>query len=276
MPFRLYVDIHPLTDFDQKFESVVKKALKDAARDLSAQSHAKIVEMVQQKLHSTREKYLDNLSYHQLDENTWVVELGKPALFIEDGLPPNFDMLPGLLKSKKAKTAKDGSKYVVVPFEHNKAKSRQTPAQKSLTDTIKAELKKQGAPNITAIEKGADGKPLLGMVRSFNTMNNPIKTGEGVGQGKGPVGAVKQGITGIPFLQGVRVFQKEVARKDGSKGVKKSVMTFRVASSKHAGERWIHPGLEEKHFFEKVAEWSVREFERIIWPSILDSMHAGL
>lgn len=274
--YKLYVDISPLTSFDQKFEGAVNKALKRATQDLATMSHAHIMEKVQQNLHSTREKYIENLSFCQLDADTWMVELKHPALFIEEGLPSNFDLLPGLLKSKKVKTAKDGSKYVVVPFEHNKSKSRQTPAQKSLTDTIKAELRKQGAPGITTVEKGADGKPLQGMIRSFSIMNNPVKTGEGPGQGHGPVGSVRQGPTGIPYLQNVRIFQKEIVKKDGTKGVKKSVMTFRVASSKHAGERWIHPGLEPKKFLDEAAEWSKREFENKIWPEILEAINAAL
>ena len=266
------LDLGVLGELARDFRPSVDRAMKDAARDLATQTHAHILEEVQQKLHSTREKYVNALNIEQVDEDTWVITLKKDAMFIEEGLPPNKDMLDGLLKSQKAKTAKDGSRYVVVPFQHNKGQTQQTPAQKNLTDTVKAEMKKRKIP-YGKLENGPDGKPKTGLLHSFDIMRNPIKTAHGPGQGKGPVGSVKQGPTGIPFLQGVRVYQHAVKDKKGNSKIQKSIMTFRVASSKHKGQgRWVHPGLEAKRFFDEAAKWAVKEFEERIRDQILISV----
>jgi hypothetical protein len=266
------LDFGPILAMVRNFDSTVRKALDDAARDLTAQTHAHIVEKVQASLHSTREKYLNALSFRQVDSETWVIELGQDAMFIEEGIKPNTDMLDGLLKSPKAKTAKDGSRYIVVPFEHKKGKTQQTPAQTSLTDTIKKEMAKRQIP-YGKLENGPDGKPKTGLLHSFDIMKAPIKTGPGPGSGHGPIGKVKQGPTGIPHLQGVRVYQTKVKDSSGKESVKKSIMTFRVASSKMKGQgRWVHPGLEPKKFLDEAAEWALKEFEGRIRDKILISV----
>ena len=265
----LNLDLGVLGELARDLRPTVDKAMKDAARDLAMQTHAHILEEVQEKLHSTREKYVAALDIHQADEDTWVITLKKDAMWIEEGIPPNKDMLDGLLKSGKAKTAKDGSRYMVVPFEHKKGQTSQTPAQKNLTDTIKAEMKKRKIP-YGKLETDTSGKPKLGLLHSFDIMKQPIKTAHGAGQGKGAIGDVKQGPTGIPFLQGVRVYQTKVKDKKGKEHVQKSIMTFRIASSKHKGTgRWVHPGLEAKKFFDEAVKWAQKEFEDRIRDQIL-------
>lgn len=269
------LDLGPIIAMVKGFDSSVRKAMDDAARDLTTMVHAHIVEQVQAKLHSTREKYINALSYKQVDQDTWVIELGKDAMFIEEGLKPNTDMLEGLLKSPKAKTAKDGSRYIVVPFEHKKGATQQTPAQATLTNTIKAEMKKRKIP-YGKLETDASGKPKTGLLHSFDIMKAPIKTAPGAGSGHGPIGAVKQGPTGIPHLQGVRVYQTKVKDKSGKESVQKSIMTFRIASSKMKGQgRWVHPGLEAKKFLDEAADWALKEFENRIRDQILISVVGG-
>jgi hypothetical protein len=270
------LDLGPIIAMVKGFDKAVHKAMNDAARDLTAQTHAHILEEVQAKLHSTRQKYVDALSYKQVDTDTWVIELGKEAMFIEEGIKPNTDMLDALLKSPKAKTAKDGSRYIVVPFEHKKGSTSQTPAQSTLTNTIKSEMKKRKIP-YGKLETGADGKPKTGLLHSFDIMKQPIKTAPGAGSGHGPIGQVKQGPTGIPHLQGVRVYQTKVKDKQGKESVKKSIMTFRVASSKMKGQgRWVHPGLEAKKFLDEAAEWALKEFEGRIRDQILIRVVVGI
>ena len=267
------LDLGPILGMAKEFRPTINKAMQEAARDLAAQTHAHIVEQVQEKLHSTREKYINALGMSQVDADTWVITLGKEAMWIEEGIPPNKDMLDGLLKSSKAKTAKDGSRYIVVPFDHKKGQTQQTPAAKNLTDTLKQEMKRRKIP-YGKLETNADGSPKTGLLHSFDIMKHPVKTAHGPGQGKGPIGAVRQGPTGIPFLQGVRVYQNKVKDpKSGKESVKKSIMTFRIASSKHKGQgRWVHPGLEAKKFFDEAAKWAQKEFEDRIRDQILISV----
>lgn len=270
----LNLDISPITTLAKEFEAQAKKAMEEGLHALAVQTHAHIVEEVQQKLHSSREKYLDALHIRE-EDGAWFITLDEEAMFIEEGMEQH-EMIDDLLKSPKAKTAADGSKYMVVPFKHNKGPASQTPAQKSLADTIKKELKSRGG-SWGKMEKNADGSMKTGLVHSFDIMKEPIKTHEGPGQGHGPIGSVRQGNTGIPHLQGVRVYQKEIKGANGKTHMEKSVMTFRVASSKQKGSgKWVHPGLEAKLFLDEAAEWAQKEFEGKIREGILVSLTKNL
>jgi hypothetical protein len=206
--------------------------------------------------------FVDNLEQFKVDEDTWVISLDAKFRWVDDGLEPH-NMLDSLLKSPKAKTSKDGSRYIVVPFQHNKNPTDQTPAQKNLTDTIKLELKKAKIP-YQKIEKDPLGNPKLGLLHKLDIKNAPIKSNEGVGQGHGPIGAPLQGPTGIPFLQGIRIYQHEKINEKGEKKIGRSIMTFRVASSKHKDQdRWNHPGVEKKDIFKDSESWAAQEWKRI-------------
>lgn len=258
----LHVDISDLLSLASVKEHV-DKATNDAMRDLTFKTYNHIVEQVNAKLHSTRNKYLSALKPpEEVGPDVWLIELGNEAMWIEEGIEPNKEMIDDMLKSKKAKTAKDGSKYMVVPFQHNDKPQNMTPAQKSLQDTIKMEFKNRNIP-YGNIEKDGAGNAKKGLLHSFDIKNAPIKTSNVPGQGKGPVGKVMQGPTGIPLLKGIRVYQKDV--KDPATGkmkVQKAIMTFRVVSSKHKGTgRWVHPGLQPKKFLDEAAEWALKEWE---------------
>ena len=258
------IDIGELKDLAKNLQSAINKGLNDAARDLSLMTYNHIVEEASKKLKSTRDKYIDALSYKQIDQDTWLINLDKKALWIEEGLPPGFDMLPGLLKG--GTTARDGSVYRIIPFEHNNAPSQNSVAQNTLSSSIKAQLRKRNIP--LGIEKDENGAPKLGVLHAFELKQKPIKTplkmAEGPGQGHGSIGAPRQGRTGIHFLQGVRISQHEVEdKKTKGKSVKKSITTFRVASSKNP-ESFKHPGLEAKKFMDDALTWAEEQWKNNI------------
>lgn len=265
----LNLDLRAMTDLNNTLRPKIEQALKTAAQSLAMQAHAHLLEQVQSKLNSTREKYVDALGFTQVNDSTWVINLDRSAMWIEEGLPEH-EMIDNLLKSPKAKIAKDGSKYLVVPFKHNKGPTQQTQAARDLTATVKQELKRREIP-YGSIERDSKGKAKEGLLHSFDIMKDPVKTHQGPGQGHGPIGAVRQGNTGIPFLQSVRVYQKNM--KGG--GVQRGIMTFRVASSKHRGSgKWVHPGLEPRKFMDETAEWSLKIWEQMV-PEILKAFGEG-
>lgn len=279
---------------------VAETEMQRAAANLTAATKGKIAEIANEKLHSRRGMYLDALTHFQIDDNTWVVNLDKGARWIDDGMPEH-SMLESLLKSKKAKRSKDGSTYVVVPFQLNKAKQNLTPAQQSLLNTIKSEMAKApGDEKVTPtkIETHADGSPKLGLVRTMDVMSKPPSTArKPLGRG---IGGVAQGPTGIPLLQGVRIYQKQIKKPDGSMGVGRFVMTFRVASSKHKDvvpssttaawrqkhtdkdgktkgqARWQFPGVEATNIMEEGMRWSLEQWEQKIAPAVLARIVASL
>lgn len=163
------------------------------------------------------------------------------------------------------------SRYLVVPFQHNKGPTQQTKAAQDLTATIKRELQQRKIA-YNKIETDAAGRPKLGLLHKFDIKNMPLKTVEGPGQGHGPIGAVRQGNTGIPFLSGIRIYQKQIKDGMGRSKVSRSIMTFRVASSKHYGSgKWEHPGTDARRFFDEAADWALRLWETQIAPRVLDA-----
>lgn len=260
-------------------EDKVKSAARDAIKDIAAQSYSHIQEKVQNNLHSSRQKYLDELKIEQVNDDVWMISLGPKAMWIEEGIQPNKEMIDDILKSPKAKRAKDGSKYLAVPFKHNNAPTASTPAQNSLTDTIKAEFKKRKIP-YGKLETDTAGNPKKGLLHSFdmNEIKTPKRTGNGPGQGHGPIGEPKQGKTGTPFLQGLRVYQHDVENPVTKKmSTKKSIMTFRIVSTNQKGKgMWVHPGFDAKRFLDDAADWAIEQVEKQIKEKIVNSVIGSL
>lgn len=280
--FFINVDMSDLFSLNGMTDAA-KKAMQEQGTKLAAMTRAHIAERAAEVLHTRRGMFVEALTHFQVDESTWVVNLDASVRWIDEGMPEH-NMLDALLKSKGAKRAKDGSTYVVVPFKHGpKGKTEMTPAQATLLQTIKSELKQRDIP-YAKIEKDDQGNAKLGKLHSFNINDQPIKTENKPGQGKGPIGAVMQGpprlshggtrMKGTPLLSGVSIYQKKGA--DGK--VKRSIMTFRIASSKHKeeGGRWEHPGLPPTNLMQEGYEWAMKTWERDIAPQVMAKFIASL
>ncbi len=264
--------------------NVLRREAAVAGQHLSSMAHAHAVELAGQRLHSRRKLFVDHLTVAQVGDGVWFLQLDAKAAWIEDGLPSGFDMLPGMLKSPKAKTSKAGDRYLVIPMGLGPGKGMSAPtSSQPMIGAVRAEMKKQGIP-WGKIERGSDGKALLGKLHSFS-VDAPLKTGQGPGQGWGPVGSVRQGPNerqkvgggpgggGRPFLQGVTVSQHETPQG----GVRRSISTFRVASSKHAGTgMWKHPGTEPAHILLDTLDWLQTVWESEVAPALLDRVVAAL
>jgi len=251
-------------------EEAFNDAVKDAEKQLAAMTYTKAVDLATSKLHSRRQMFVDALSIKEEDGVT-IVNLNGSARWIDDGQEPH-SMLEALLKSPKAKRAADGSMYVVVPFDHGPGKgpANSPESQQPMINALKKEFKQRKIP-WGKIERDDQGRPKMGKIHSFDMSNTPIKTGEGAGQGHGKTGAVRQGSTGIPFLQGVAVYQHGQA----GGGAKKSVMTFRTASSNQQGA-WQHPGVEAANIMEETWKWAQETMEREIIPLVIESLSKSL
>jgi hypothetical protein len=113
----------------------------------------------------------------------------------------------------------------------------------------------------------------MGKLHSFDIKNAPVKTGNGPGQGHGPVGDVKQGSTGEPWLSRVNVYQG----KDANGKAKRGIFTFRTASSKQVGQqKWDHPGNAGVNILDDAAKWAQDTFEKDIAPGLLAKIVMGL
>jgi len=245
-------------------DQVMDQFAKEETLKLGAMCQAHMTELANERLHSRRQKYLDALK-PDIQEDCYVIELDQSALWIEEGVAEH-NMLDDLLSSPKAKHAKDGSMYLIVPFDKSPGKGQTgTPAgQMDLVNVLKSEMKARKIPWANT-ERDDQGRPKIGRLHTFSVEDKPLKTQEGPNQGKGPIGSVKQGITGIPFLRNVNVYQHE---KEGK--VTRSVMTFRIASSKHREQdRWNFPGLTPINIFPDTQEWGIQQIENVILPDLM-------
>lgn len=230
-----------------ELKNQVQNALNDGVKGIAAATHAKVAQLAQENLKSTRDKYLEALQgFQEVAPGVWVVSLNESALWIEEGLEAH-DMHDKMLK-KNYKISKDGYKYRSIPFEHSKASDAQTGLEQNLVNQIRGHLKKQNIP-FRGIERDASGKPRLGRV---HTMNIP-----------GP--KMKKTHTAPP-LKGLSIYQ---SKGPGGK-VRRDILTFRTISEKNKGTgKWFHPGVQPKHFMDKALEWAMRTWESEILPGIL-------
>jgi hypothetical protein len=230
----------------------IKSVLDSVGQTLATQAYAHAVEQANQKLHTRREPYIQALSIGQ-DGDAWLLVLDASADWIEDGQEPH-SLKEALLNSPKAKQGKNG-KYLVVPFQHNKPEAKST-----LTQTVANAMSQKGIP-FADIEKGQDGQPKTGLLHKFDIMNAPTKTANSPGQGHGPIGAPMQGNTGIPFLKGVRVYQRQKQDAAGKFKTERFVATFRTVSE-HGKSTWDHPGIEGSHILDETYQWVQDQWDR--------------
>lgn len=243
---KFFVDANHLSQEFGELKSQVQEALTLGVQRLASMTLAKTTELANEKLQSLRGKYLENLKYEEISNGIYVVSLDSPALFIEEGRDSG-DMTEDLLR-KNAKVAKDGSRYKAIPFDHAKPPS-QTPASSQMfVNQVKMELKARKIP-YKKIEYNQDGSPRLGKLHTIKDISSLR-----------PSARASHGA-----LSGLNIYQQKLPNGK----ISRSILTFRVVSSKHKGSKWIHPGLEPKKFMDQALEWAEKKWESEIFPEIM-------
>lgn len=256
------IDIDEIVKEFKGYEKKLTEALKDGVKALAHDTHAHVLEQAANgpnKLRTRLEEYKNNLKMIE-NNDIYTIQVPDKIMWIEEGMEPH-SMLPDLLASPKAKTSKDGGKYIVVPFKHNKGPTQQTPFAQSITEMLKNNLKKMKIP-YGSIERDSSGAAKLGKLHRID------------------MGGPKRPHWTSPILDGVSIYQHQKKNPDGSLVMNKSgpaiqrdIMTFRTASSKHEGTgKWDHPGLEGKHFLDEAYEWALKEWEEKLLPQIIKSV----
>lgn len=227
----LGVDVKNLSD------EIVARA-KEQIEFIALQTHSMIAEKAQ-TLKSTRAQYLRNLKVDKLYESTdqviWSVSLRKEAGWIEEGYAPGSMIERILNGGKPARQAKDGSRYKIIPFKHNKKPSETSAAQQRIAAYAKSAIKKQGLDKIIRNEAG---QPIIGRAASVKiTAKNQ------------PVGRFNQ-----PLLAGLTIYQREQKSESGKTKIMRDVMAFRVMSSNQIGSGlWESKGFKGLNAFEEVS-----------------------
>lgn len=247
MALKVKLDLDKIANQFKELAYEVKQDLEKGVGSLAAMTHAKVAEMANQELHSSRKDFQESLGFEEVAPGVWIVSVDEKGLWVEEGIEPNTDMKEGLLRNG-AKTSKDGNKYKSIPFDHGKAPSQMTPYAQNLVSKIKYVLKKEGIP-FKKIEKTPNGNPRLGKLHKLDIDSMP------------PTSRANTGA-----LQGLTIYQSKTATGN----VRRDIMTFRTVSSGPKSQgKWIHPGLKAKHFLERAEEWALKEWEEKILPEIL-------
>lgn len=241
------IDTDKITENFGNLKNQLKQELTDAVGSLASMTHAKTLELARDKLSSLAQTYMDNVEFSNPAENFWVVSLKEPALWIEEGRKSGF--MQELLDGKSAKVNKKGEKYAIIPFEHSKNPTQQSPKAQQLANEIRDVMKAKGI-NWKKIEYNADGSPRVGRLHQFNVESARLKP-----EHKGPA------------THGVAVYQTR--GKNGN--VRRDVLTFRIIHQKHKGEGlWIHPGRAGDRLMDQALTWAMSEWEQKILPAILN------
>jgi hypothetical protein len=251
MALKFNIDAAAIAAQFKEFATEVEQDLQKAVANLAAITDAKVKEMANNELHSTRKKFMDSLGFEEVSPGVWVISVDEGGLFVEEGIEPNKDMKPDLLE-KDYKTSKDGHRYKAIPFDYGKAPSQQTAKTQELVSYLKQELKKQNVP-FKKIERNSDGSPKVGKLHEFD-FGNPGGRMGGPGNGNTPV------------FKNLSIYQSVTAAGQ----VRRDILTFRTVSSGPASaNKWIHPGLDAKKFLDRALEWAMKEWEDKILPEVM-------
>lgn len=246
MPNLLFnINIDDFEGVMEEFKKDLQVELNQAVERLADMTLEKTLEFAGEKLHTTLHIYKDNLSSRKEGTGVYIVSLDQKALFLEEGLPNNFDMKPGLLKN--AKTSKAGNRYAVVPFSHDTKPSQTGPKAQDLIDQVKKVLKQENIP-FKKIELDKNGSPRLGLLHKID-IDSAKPTAK----------------ASTPALQGLRIYQN----KDEKGKVSRGIFTFRTVTDGPKGvDKFIHPGLEANQFMDKAFAWAMDTFDKEIMPEL--------
>lgn len=252
MSLKFNIDANAIADQFKAFKLEVEQDLNKAVANLAAITDAKVKEMANQELHTSRKEFMDSLGFEEVSPGVWVISVDESGLFVEEGIDANKDMKPDLLK-ENFKVSKDGSRYKAIPFDYGAAPSTQSPSTMQIVSYLKQQLKKEAVP-FKKIERNTDGSPKVGKLHEFD-FGNPRGTMGGPGKGNTPV------------LNGLSIYQ--TVTKTGN--VRRDILTFRTVSSGPGSQgKWHHPGLEAKKFLDRALDWAMQEWETKILPEVLE------
>lgn len=284
MQFHLRVDSQEVAQMLGAEVEQVQDLLKQEVRTLAIRTHAFIVDKARKELKGFFYEYYlgrrsggsgnlgENLKLTHISDTLHVIELDQKAAWIEEGRPATF-MGDWMLNSPKAKTAKDGSKYIVIPMKlAHLAGPGNKKASVPALETMAKEAVKRSRPKIALkkIQYQADGKPVVGTIRKVEIDDPGRHVG---GMHSRPRSAEMAALTGLPAHEGIfygkgaALRQKVVGKvgKTGKAKVARDVGTFRVLSSKHKAEgRWLYPEVKAFGGIPAAYDWAQEQMQAAI------------
>jgi hypothetical protein len=259
--------------------------LKQELKGLANATMAKADEMASQRLHTTRQQYVDSLRLEKVGPNIYSISLDDDAHHLETGYE-SFNMLAhGLARGPKSKISKKGYRYVHIPFQGKKGAAPGTPSgdrQIQHKQTVSERGWSAGSPSNAGVapaqglhtgsslaagikeleNKAGLSKQIRGIEGKVGTWNShPANSKQAIFTSMGG----NQSVIDLdgnfnPLLEGMMKFQNKVGKKTQS-----SYLTFRTASEDPAAKgKWIHPGFQGAKIFPELEAWAMQQLQKII------------
>jgi len=236
-------------------EAATVESFKMSVGNLAKSAQNEWIRLAQQKLKTSREDYINGLRMAESFSMSMVgattkfeVQLvGKMANNYEFGMA-SYDMKavrPGWLGGAKAKTSKDGTKYISIPFRHSiGSAARLAYSGKAKRDDLSKELRKVAKD--------------YGLNRMLRTASGGVVTGS--------VKRVPNSAPVHPYLRGLTRVQHKTGghTSKGKERGSSSLMTWRIMSEKSPASSWIHPGIQGANILRDVEIWVDNELNSLI------------
>lgn len=270
--FRIAVNLEQIAkDMNTTVDSIYER-VRGEAEKLSISTHAFIVRKAQNDLDGFLLKtYLgknnENVRWVKVNDNMYVVEVDESVGWIEEGrAPTSMATESWLLKPGKAKRAKDGSLYRVIPMTQARFAGGGFDNPKTAYETMIKGALRENNINLKKIERDEFGNPKMGILHKVN-IEAPFSQEQTPGMYSKPrtaEDAAKSGLKqhgGIFHLSGLAVLQ----RKGAKGGTVREAVTFRVVSSKHQAEgRWVYPQVKEFGGIKAANEYAKEQWDKIV------------
>jgi hypothetical protein len=272
MDFHFSVNLDQISEQLRQKRELVEGVITEEIKKLSIATHAFVTNFANERLEGfKREAFFgknnNNVRWQEISPGMWVVEIDESSRWVEEGRESVF--MDWLLKGPNAKTAKDGSRYAVIPMGQARGAGGKKPNKEPfLQAMIQGALKREGI-SLNRLDKGPDGKPKLGILSKLHIEVAHRTEGHApfFSKPRTPEMAAQVNLkphSGHFFLKNAVVMQREI-HSGGRKRVSKEVVTFRVISSKHREEgRWFYPKVEPLNSIPEAYKWAESEWEHIV------------
>lgn len=244
------------TDITTLNEAVVS-VMDSAVASLAQAAQNKWISLAQDKLKSSRDDYINGLRQSESYKRTGSGDTQSIEITLVGTMPnnyefgmPSFDMKavrPGWLGGAKAKRAKDGHSYVVIPIRHSTSDGGRMSytGKAAAVGDLKTQLRK-------AVKD-------FGLDRMMRTATGAVV--------EGPTARIPKGAPVHPYLQGLVRIQKGASGAFGGGGKQRGSSTlvkFAIMSEKSKPDSWIHPGLKPANLLPEVEQWVDSKLNEIL------------
>ena len=89
---KINIDVASLAKQCKEFAKELEQDLHKGVTNLAAITHAKVAEMANSELKSSRKAFADSLGFEEIADGVWVVSIDEKGLWVEQGIESGHDI----------------------------------------------------------------------------------------------------------------------------------------------------------------------------------------